>query len=277
MDFSDIVESIAIQSAKAIGIADGDYEQDGLLYCGKCHTPKQTFIEQTATPVFCLCQCQQKAVEKEEAEQKRRDAVARASRLRVEGFADSAMRSCTFSNDDSSNAKLSDVARRYVANFPRMLKEGQGLLLFGTVGTGKTFMAACIANALIDEGHPCLVTNFPRLANGLLDAGDGKQSFLDSLNRYDLLVIDDLGSERDTEFMAETVQSVIDSRYRVHKPLIVTTNLTADELKRPADMKEQRLYSRLMELCIPVEVAGKDRRKEKLKENYASTKELLGL
>ena len=229
------------------------------------------------TPVFCLCQCQQVEVEREDEEKKKRDAVARASRLRIEGFSDAAMREWTFSNDDGANSKISDVARRYVANFPRMLRDGQGLLLFGTVGTGKTFIAACIANALIDDGHPCLVTNFSRLANELLDVGDGKQAYLDSLSRYDLLVIDDLGSERDTEFMAETVQSVIDARYRARKPLIVTTNLTADEMKRASDTKKQRLFSRLMELCIPIEVKGKDRRTEKLKKNYASNRELLGL
>ena len=77
--------------------------------------------------------------------------------------------------------------------------------------------------------------------------------------------------------MDEIVQSIIDSRYRSGKPLIVTTNLTAQELKNPLDIRKQRVYSRLFEMCIPIEVKGKDRRKEKLKSSYDELAGLLGL
>ena len=83
---------------------------------------------------------------------------------------------------------------------------------------------------------------------------------------YDLLIIDDLAAERNTEYMKEIVTTVIDERYRSGRPLIVTTNMTGQEMKNPADIGTDRILSRLFEMCDPVEVVGIDRRKEKLKK-----------
>ena len=203
--------------------------------------------------------------------------MRKLEQLRDMGFPDEDMRGCTFANDDGSNEKISAVAHNYVENFDEMFKRGKGLLLFGGVGTGKSFISACIANALIDRGRACLVTNFARLVRTVEETFDRKQEYLDGLNRFDLLVIDDLASERDTEYMGEIVHDIINSRYLSGLPLIVTTNLTSEELKKPADMRKQRIYSRLFEMCIPVEVTGKDRRKQKLKAEYNEMKHLLGL
>lgn len=193
------------------------------------------------------------------------------------GFSDADMQGWTFANDDMANTRVSEIARRYAENFREMKDRGKGLLLYGTVGTGKTFAAACIANALIDQGVPALVTNFARLTNTIGGMYEGKQQYIDGLSRFDLLVIDDLASERDTEYMNEIVFQIIDSRYRSSLPLIVTTNLTAEEIKHPAEVKRQRIFSRLLEMCIPVEVKGADRRKEALKSDFNELKDLLGL
>lgn len=187
------------------------------------------------------------------------------------------MSGCTFERDDRQNERVSQIARKYADNFDAMLHKGKGLLLYGGVGTGKTFYSACILNAVINHGHPCLLTSFSRLASEIFGIYEGKQEYIDGLNKYALLSIDDLAAERDTEYMNEIVQSVIDSRYRAKLPTIVTTNLTAEELKRPTDVKKQRTYSRLLEMCIPVEVKGKDRRKEKLVDDYADLSDVLGL
>ena len=75
--------------------------------------------------------------------------------------------------------------------------------------------------------------------------------------------------------MNEQVMNVIDSRYRSKKPIIVTTNLTSEELKNPTEVAKQRIYSRLMEMCYPVEVKGTDHRKQKLRDDFGGLKELL--
>lgn len=280
MDLSGVIKGIEKLADKAIEINENDYLNDeGLLMCGNCNTPKQVKVDvlgEIRTPK-CLCKCQKEKLERENAERKQQEFIQRIKRLRSVGFPDAEMQSWTFANDDRSNEKISTVARNYVDNFSKMYDEGKGLLLYGPVGTGKTFISACIANALIDKGHACLVTNFARLTNTISGMFEGKQEYLDNLDRYSLLVIDDLASERDTEYMGEIVHNIIDARYRCGKPLIVTTNLTSDELKHPADMRKQRVFSRLFEMCIPIEVSGNDRRKEKLKSDYQNFEKLLGL
>lgn len=269
--FSSIISGIEQRAANSIKAEEGDYIVDGLLYCGKCNTPKQCQIDlfgQERTP-FCICKCRQEELEAEEAERRRRERSLRIQELRKMGFPESEMHKWTFAADDGENAKISKVALNYVENFETMLKRGKGLLLYGTVGTGKTFYSACIANALIDRGHPCLVTNFARLVNTISGMYDGKQDYIDGLNKFDLLVLDDLASERDTEYMNEIVQNIIDSRYRAGLPTIITTNLTSEEIKNPADIRKQRTFSRLLEMCIPVEVTGKDRRRKKLKSRLS--------
>lgn len=276
---AEIFGGIVGQSHVSIAPNDSDYEKDGLLYCGRCHTPKQTRIEvfgSVVTPM-CLCKCEAERIALEKAKADFADKMDRVSRLRKVGFADGDMASWTFANDDRSNPYVSDIAQRYVQNFQRMRSEHKGLLLYGKVGTGKTYISACIANALIDRGVPCMVTNFARLVNTIQGMREGRQEYLDDLSEFDLLVIDDLASERDTEYMQETIMNIIDARYRSGLPLIVTTNLSSAELKNPADIRKQRIYSRIFEMCVPVEVKGQDRRKEKLKADYSEYKELLGI
>lgn len=276
-----IIEGIAQASENTIPINDGDYiDSEGLLCCGKCHTRKETIIVLANGKQLkprCVCKCEQERMHEEEEKRKAKELEEKVKELRKMGFPDAEMSRFTFENDDRSNEYISDVAKRYADNFTTMYSKHKGLLLFGTVGTGKTYIAACIANALIDRGYTCLVTNFARLTNTISGMYDGKQEYIDGLDRFSLLVIDDLASERDTEYMNEIVTNIIDARYRSGKPMIVTTNLTSEELKNPRDVRKQRIYSRLMEMCIPLEVKGTDRRKKKLIDEKNEFDELLGL
>ena len=92
------------------------------------------------------------------------------------------------------------------------------------------------------------MTNFPTILSRLAGTfGEERTAFLDSLGDYDLLIIDDLGAERSTEYAMEQMFSIVDSRYRSGKPLIVTTNLKLDELKHPPDLAHARIYDRILE------------------------------
>lgn len=279
MSYNEIISSIAEIAEKNHPAEEGDYYQDGILYCGKCHTPKEHVdtILDVGRKVRCLCECRQKEIADQEARLRRQARADRINELRRMGFPDSEMQKWTFEQDDQSNKRLSEIARRYVDKFPEMRKQGKGLILYGGVGTGKSFISACIANALIEKGYACMMTNIARLTNTLQGMFEGRQEYIDGLDRFDLLIIDDLGSERETEYMAEVVQNIIDSRYRCGKPLIVTTNMSGDDLKHPADLRKQRTFSRLYEMCFPVEVKGEDRRKKALKSQYEELSELLGI
>ena len=241
---------------------------DGLLYCSKCHTPTQTRIKHPFTKeeriVGCVCKCAMKRHEAA-AERERQEEIERQRHI---CFSETNMASWNFANDDGKNEKITNAMKNYVKNFTEFKREGKGLLLHGTVGTGKTFFAACIANALIDEGYTVTMTNFARITNKLFGMKEGKQEYIDSLNKCSLLVLDDLGAERSTEYMQEMIFNIIDARYRSGLPFIVTTNLTTDEIKKPQDIAYSRIYDRILERCFPVEVSGTSRRRQNVKDTY---------
>lgn len=257
---------------------DLDYRKDGLLYCGECHEPKEFKFEFAGKTkiVPCLCKCQvltrKQDEERRQLESKQRE-IDEARRL---GFPDKELLKYTFAADDRKNAKLSDVMQKYVDQFKEFKEKGKGLLLYGGVETGKTFFACCIANALIDNGYSCLATNFSRIANTVWDI-ENKQGYYDKLNSFDLLVLDDLGVERNTDYMQEIVFNIVDGRDRSGLPMIITTNLTLDEIKKPSDIAKQRIYSRVLKNCFPIQVEGIKRRIDIIKRDYEETKVLLGL
>lgn len=271
-------DSIKELAAKKTNAEQGDYiGEDGLLFCGKCHTRKQGRYEMpwgVVTPP-CLCKCEK---EKKEMEELNYDKYMLQFRYRKECFGRefAKMSGWTFDIDDGLNEVMSKVSRNYVDNFERMSSDGEGLLLFGQVGTGKSFHAACIANALIDLCIPVVMTNFATIRNALQEDFSGRKNYVERLVSYPLLILDDLSAESKSEYMSEIVFDIIDSRYRTGLPLIVTTNLTSDEMKNTADIKNGRIYSRLFEMCIPLEVKGNDRRRDHLIEAHKKYKAILG-
>ena len=155
-------------------------------------------------------------------------------------------------------------------------KNGSGLLIWGDVGTGKSFFAGCIANALLEKGVPVLMTNFSRILNTLTGMHfEDRNQFINNLNRYSLLIIDDLGIERNSDFALEQVFNVIDSRYRSKKPLIITTNLTLSELNNAADIAHKRIYDRILERCIPVRINNRNIRQDNASANLKEAKKIL--
>lgn len=276
--FAAILQNISERSP--IKFNDGDYKgPDGLCYCGKCKTAKQVEIEVQGVILkpYCLCRCEAEKYEKEKAEEKAIALRQQIERNRRAGFPEVQMQKWTFEKDDRANAKISDICQRYVENFPRMKAKGKGLMFLGGFGTGKTFLAACIANALLDEGFSVLMTNFPRLINTIHGMREGKQEYIDSLNKYSLLIIDDLGVERQSEYVAEIVQNIVDSRYRAGLPVVITTNLSPKDFTETQDIAKSRLYSRISEMCLPLIVKGVDRRKANAADSDKELAELLGL
>jgi DNA replication protein DnaC len=89
------------------------------------------------------------------------------------------------------------------------------------------------------------------------------------------LILDDLGAERNSEFALEQVFSVIDSRYRSKKPLIITTNLTLDELKHPTDLAHSRIYDRILERCVPLKINNRNIREQNAAAQLSRAREIL--
>lgn len=267
--------------------APGDYtDEEGFLCCGKCHTRKQADVPFPAagggtriTRVGVQCTCERERSEAERAAQEKADFNVRMERLRRDGITDPAYLRYTFAQDDRRNPAVSDVCQRYVENWREMKADNIGILFYGDVGTGKSFLACAIANALLEKLVSVSVTNFPRILNALQGSfNEERQAQIDRLQRYSLLVIDDLGVERDTAYSVEQVYNVIDTRARSGKPLIVTTNLSMKDLQNPPSLAYKRIYDRVLEMCpIRLKLAGESRRVENANDRKDRARRLLGL
>ncbi len=272
--------NIFTQTTKSAVPNDDEYinTSDGLIYCKKCNTPRQKRVSalgKTYMPDI-MCQCQRETYEKEEAERIRREFLNDIAAKRSAGLHDRALYECTFDKDVGYNSQQSEKAYEYTLHFPEMLEKGIGLLLWGDIGTGKTFLAGCIANALLDQCIPVMMTTFGRILNTLTGMfQEDRNGYIDSLNQYSLLIIDDLGMERSTEFALERVFNVIDTRYRSKKPLIVTTNLTLNELKNPCGLVRSRIYDRILEVCVPLKISSQNIRAINCEANFKEAGNIL--
>ena len=282
MDLKGAIDGIAKQCELNNPKNEDDYtDSEGFLVCGKCHTRKQVEIVlfgEKKRPT-CLCKCQKEKRDAEEAERKQAERQRAIKEMRQMAFPKEErekMQQWTFANDDMANERITRAMQNYVNNFSELKKQGKGLLLYGISGTGKTYAACEVANALIDKGYSVIVTNFARIINTLQGTFE-KQEYIDGFNQFSLLVIDDLGIERDTPFAKEQVYNIIDSRYRAGLPMIITTNLSIDKIKNPEDIDNIRIYDRVLERCFPIEVAGSSRRRKAVRDSYGEMKELLQL
>ena len=181
------------------------------------------------------------------------------------------------SDKDKQTAAFSDVEKMfYEIHYSEMQKKNTGLLIWGGVGTGKSFFAGCIANALMEQEVPVCMTNFAWILNELNNSFSGRNEVVDRLCRYPLLIIDDFGMERDTDYALEQVYNIIDSCYRSKRSLIITTNLTLDEIRHPQDVAHARIYDRVLEMCVPVSCFSTSIRKDTAQEKLDYLKSLIG-
>ena len=274
----EVLKKLEKTTNEEIKAADNYTDDDtGLLMCGQCHTKKQKKISFLGEEriVGCLCRCAAEKLEKEHEEYRVKEELLNIQKMKSAGLQDRTFYNYTFDRCDASQENAV-YAKRYVEHFSEMVQTGQGLLFWGNVGTGKTFLAGCIANALLEQKIPVLMTSFPKILNALGGLYSSERNeYLASLNRYTLLVIDDMGIERESQYTIETIYTVIDERYKSGKPFVITTNIQLDILKKPQDVEHARIYDRIMERCMPVFFGGKNYRSELGQENRAVAKKVL--
>lgn len=286
--FFTLLQKIAQTSLNMQKPRDGDYEIDGILYCGTCGKPRQGYRDIPSSnddgsnstirvKMAFSCDCDKAEEEKAKAEEQRRKDLEKIEKLRSVSLMDERMKESRFGSFEETkyNARNLKLCRRYVDKFDQMMENNQGLLFWGDVGTGKSFAAACIANALLDKVHSVVMTSFVKLIAAMDADRSISEHLINQLNAADLVIFDDLGTERSTDTALEKVYNIIDSRYRRKRPMIVTTNVTMDQMKEEADLRYRRIYDRLFEGCYPMQFVGPSWRKKAAAKSWDAMAKLL--
>ncbi len=255
----------------------GDYwGNDGLLYCGKCSTPRsfladESYGELAGRLIPVLCKCGREAEEeKKEEERKKRVESLRESCLPLEE-----MRSARFERAES--CKAIDIARRYTDAWERVRKENIGLLFCGNTGSGKSYAELCICNELIDHEIPAKYITVPEAVSRMREGGEARQALENTIKSTPLLVLDDFGAEGSSDYTQSLVCQIIDLRARSGKPLIVSTNFPLAMFQGKADELHARAADRIAGMCVPVSVAGESRRQRQSAGKIKLAREILGL
>lgn len=280
----DIINEIFSEISRSEPLENDFVGEDGLLHCGKCRTKKETRIRfptaggnMEMKTVPCVCKCRQEELEEERRADEYRERQQRICSLRQSSLIETKFKKARLSGymvtDD--NHKVFELANRYVNGFKEMYQKNQGILFWGEVGTGKSYTAACIANELIENMHTVIMTSFVKILQDIQTMKVDESVWIKKLQEAELLVIDDLGTERNTEYALEKVYNVIDSRYRSGKPLILTTNLILKDMIQTTDIRYRRIYDRIFEMCYPVHVRGRSYREAEAARRFDNMQKLL--
>lgn len=263
---------------------NSDYRnEEGLLVCGVCGKRKERklnvpYLGERIVPT--LCACGEEKIRREEEEKVRREEQKRCDDLFSFSLIDDRFKESTFDNFQINeyNQRQFKLAKRYVEKFEEMYARNKGLLFYGEPSTGKTYLASWIANALLKKRVPLIVTSIIKLtsASGPFSKEAEEQRLLvRKMNAARLLVIDDLGTERETDYKMEQVFEIIDSRYGAKRPMIITTNLSLYQMQHEPNMRKRRVYERIFEICHPVEFTGPSWRWNTAEKDYDEINNIL--
>lgn len=257
-------EKIMIEDVEYSYDPEKEYIKEGHAYCKVCHERKDGKpIQMLNKPMIfkMVCRCDRDR----EVKEKEREKQMEIERLKRNCFNSIIQWAYTFENYQGEENQSLIIAKNFVKDYEEMKKENIGLLFYGSVGSGKTYLACSIANALIEQYQISVkIRNFAQIINELQKGGFDfdKNAYIESLVNTSVLILDDLGIERDTSYAKEQVYNIVNNRYLKQKPTIFTTNLSYDTIQNCKDSVEyQRIYSRIIEMCIPVMVVGEDFRK----------------
>jgi DNA replication protein DnaC len=186
---------------------------------------------------------------------------------------------------DQSLAAAYLMARQFVSGYP-VTTEGRGLLLTGSVGVGKTHLAVGIVQALITEkGVQALFCDYRELLKRIQESynpqvASTELQILTPIFEAEVLILDELGAQKPTDWVWDTVALILNTRYNDKRTTLITTNYpnapaalarSTDKVIREETLGDrigERMRSRLAEMCVEVEMRGNDLRQSVKKARF---------
>lgn len=216
-----------------------------------------------------MCNCERNLYLEHENKRKEKE-----QKQYIEDFKNENIKS--FKNMRFDNASYTlDKFKMYCEKFDTMKKNNVGLMIYGGTGIGKTYIAGCIANELIEKGYKVFMANILDILEYVQDNFDKsgkKEWFMNKLKEFDLIIIDDFGMETTSDFELKNISKVINTRYEHGLPILITTNIDREEMQDSSNLKiqQRRIYSRIAEMTYPIKINNDDIRlkKSKTKEKY---------
>lgn len=284
----DLTEFITAEEAKVRGVTDITVEPVSCKYCGKILQPVGVFMDAAFRKKwihvrFQECECEGAKNEREikckEDEQRRQEEEQKAYRAKIEDMIKQSRIGKRFINRTFNNFKTNnknkaafETAKKYAAEFEKYKEDGVGLIFTGNYGTGKTHLAAAICHEIIKQDYQPIFGTMITLLGNIKATYDNnhkvedENSIIEKYATCDLLVIDDLGKERPTEWAIEKLYYVINSRYENCLPVVITTNYSIDKLVSRLTIKDnaetaEAIVSRIYEMCRGVYMNWEDYRR----------------
>ena len=239
---------------------------DGIKYCCKCNTKRETdeivpfFKVRMPIPCECMIEAEKKRKEQEAYDKK----MKTLDGLRSASLLGTRYKDTTFENTDTTVGgdflKAYKRCRKFCDISTEALQKGYGIYIYGNSGTGKTHLTACICNELLNKYHQCLFTNFFEISK-MIRSTFGKtnsdaETVIKRICEIDFLFIDDLGTESlqrngEDNWLQEQVFDIINKRYNNQKPTIFSSNHSLTELISDRGMM-QKTVERIMEMSTAI-------------------------
>lgn len=227
-----------------------DVMKNGYAVCGECGEKRQEYIAKYDLVFHQPCSCDRKHEKKASAKS---ETMSFIDTLIAEKVMDRSTLDVSLATDNMKNPIVRAEVDKYLKNWEMVRRDNIGIMFFGDVGTGKSYYAHAISAYLREKGILTVNTT----ASAIIDTFPAQYSYL---KKAELLVIDDVGTERSTSYGYEKLFSALDTRYKAKLPTIITTNYSPFDMLNEA-LPTKRVFDRIGEMCaLAIEFKGESMR-----------------
>ena len=258
--------------------------KDHVIYCAHCGKPKNKWVvplplSTKGSFISIPCDCDMEARKSLAKEKAFREHEDRKKRLYQQASFPASLKEETFENAENYQSKAMNYAKEYAETMVNDPTFSDGLCLHGSCGTGKTYIAACIGNYLIDHLKPVYFNSIGQLLTQFSCSHFQSENnlspiiFMNSFLDYRLVILDDLGAEYANSYNLSLLFQLINFLDLNKIPMVITTNLSTDEIQKPSNQNARRIYDRILGRCTLLTVDGDDIRVKKATEKIKKEKE----